>query len=354
MATFSVPDIRIAGISASVPGKVLKNIEHPTIPREDIEKFIQTTGVQEKRAAAPAECTSDLCIAAAERLFANCGIDKSEIDIVVFVTQTADYRLPVTSTIIQDRMGLPKTAIAFDIPLGCSGYTYGLSVVAGMMKSCGLRKGLLLAGDTTSKIVSKTDKSADPLFGDAGSATILEYKPGCAPLLFDLGSDGSGYQTIIIPDGGARNGFKEDSLQVKGISEGISRTACDVILDGMDVFTFGISQAPKTVKELMTHFELTDEQVDYYIFHQANKMMNDRINKKLKLAQEKVPESLTHFGNTSAATVPLTIITGIDKEKAANSRLIMCGFGVGLSWGTVYAQLDNCVLSDLVETNTSE
>ena len=351
MATFSVPDIRIAAIAASVPATILKNIEHPTIPREDIEKFINTTGVHEKRAAAANECTSDLCIAAAERVFADSGIEKSDIDIVVFVSQTADYRLPVTSTIIQDRLGLPKTAIAFDIPLGCSGYVYGLSVIAGMMKACGLKKGLLLAGDTTSKIVSKTDKSADPLFGDAGSATILEYNTNCAPMLFDLGSDGSGYKTIIIPDGGARNGFSPESLEVKKVEEGINRSACDVILEGMDVFGFGISQAPKTVKELMTHFELTDEHVDYYIFHQANKMMNDRINKKLKLPQEKVPETLTRFGNTSAATVPLTIIEGIDRKKAANARMIMCGFGVGLSWGTVYAQLDNCVLSELVETH---
>jgi len=351
MANFSVPGVKISAIVASAPGKTARNTEHPTIPLEDITKFIDTTGVYERRIAAPGECTSDLCFAAAERLFDATGTNRNDIDVLVFVSQTADYRLPVTSTILQHRLGLPKSCIAFDVPLGCSGYVYGLSVVAGMLKGCGLKKGLLLAGDTISKEVSPRDKSVEPLFGDAGSATLLETDTNCAPILFNLGSDGEGYPSIIIPAGGSRIAASAETMVDKAYDGGIFRNDCQLALEGMDVFSFGISHGPKTVNELMQHFSLTDEQVDHYIFHQANKMMNDRIVKKLKIAPAKAPQSLRHFGNTSSANIPLTIVTELDRAAAGNEAMVLCGFGVGLSWGTAYVQLNNCVIPELVNTD---
>jgi 3-oxoacyl-[acyl-carrier-protein] synthase-3 len=345
MATFSVNNIAIKGISCCVPKNMERNIDLDILAEDEIQKFIDVTGVEERRVAAKEICTSDLCCEAAEKVIKDLNWQKEEIEILVFVSQTADYILPISATILQDRLGLPTSCIAFDVPLGCSGYVYGLSILASMMKTTGIKKGLLLAGDTISKIVSKTDKSTLPLFGDAGSATALELSDN-AELLFDLGSDGAGYKTIIVPDGGSRNRINSDSLQVQTIEKGIERSSCDLVLDGMDVFSFGITQAPKTVNKLIAAFELDKDQIDYFVFHQANMMMNKMIAKKLKLPLEKVPYSLKNFGNTSSATIPLTIVSEL-KEAVLNkpSNLIMCGFGVGLSWGTMLAK--DCKIESL-------
>lgn len=350
MAAFSVNDIAIKGISCCVPKNKELNVDLEILSQEEIQKFIDATGVEERRIATKEICTSDLCCEAAEKLIQDLNWQKDEIEILVFVSQTADYILPVSAAILQDRLGFSTNCIAFDVPLGCSGYVYGMSIIAGMMKATGLKKGLLLAGDTSSKLLSKTDKSTIPLFGDGASATAFEFDEKAESLLFDLGTDGSGYKAIIIPDGGSRNRIDENSLQVKDIEEGISRNSCNLVLDGMDVFGFGISQAPKTVKKLVEKFEIDIDKIDHFVFHQANLMMNKMIVKKLKLPVEKVPYSLKEFGNTSSATIPLTIAAQL-KESLTNASkdLIICGFGVGLSWGTAKIRLDNVVISDLIE-----
>jgi 3-oxoacyl-[acyl-carrier-protein] synthase-3 len=350
MATFSINNIAIKGISCCVPKNTEYNRDLTILSKEEIEKFIDATGVEERRIATKEICTSDLCFAAAEKLIKDLNWNKDEIEILVFVSQTGDYILPVTAALLQDRLGLSSNCIAFDVPLGCSGYVYGMSIVAGMMKGSGFKKGLLLAGDTSSKLLSKTDKSTFPLFGDGGSATAFEVDEKAENLLFDLGTDGSGFRTIIINDGGSRNRINSDSLAYQTISQGIKRNACQLALDGMDVFSFGISQAPKTVNNLIRKFDIDKEFIDHFVFHQANLMMNKMIAKKLKLPIEKVPYSLKEFGNTSSTTIPLTIVTELKESltKAAQ-HLIVCGFGVGLSWGTAKIKLDNVVISDLIE-----
>lgn len=350
MAAFSVNDIAIRGISCCVPKNTERNIDLEILTQEEIQKFIEATGVEERRIATKEICTSDLCCEAAEKLIKDLNWQKEEIEILVFVSQTADYILPVSAAILQDRLGFSTDCIAFDVPLGCSGYVYGISIIAGMMKAAGLKKGMLLAGDTSSKLLSKTDKSTVPLFGDGGSATAFEFDENAEKLLFDLGTDGSGYKAIIIPDGGSRNRINEDSLKVTKNEEGISRNSCNLVLDGMDVFGFGISQAPKTVNKLIEKFEIDKDAIDHFVFHQANLMMNKMIVKKLKLPVEKVPYSLKGFGNTSSTTIPLTIVTELKENLTNTSKdLIICGFGVGLSWGTAKIRLDNVVISDLIE-----
>lgn len=350
MATFSVNNIAIKGISCCVPKNTERNIDLDILTQEEIQKFIDATGVEERRIVTKEICTSDLCCEAAEKLVKDLNWQKGEIEILVFVSQTADYILPVSAAILQDRLGLSTNCIAFDVPLGCSGYVYGISIIASMMKATGIKKGLLLAGDTSSKLLSKSDKSTIPLFGDGGSATAFELDEETDNLLFDLGTDGSGYKAIMIPDGGSRNRINEDSLKVVNIEEGISRNACNLVLDGMDVFGFGISQAPKTVNKLIEKFEIDKDAIDHFVFHQANLMMNKMIVKKLKLPVEKVPYSLKGFGNTSSTTIPLTIVTELKESLANNNKdLIICGFGVGLSWGTAKIKLDNVVISDLIE-----
>jgi 3-oxoacyl-[acyl-carrier-protein] synthase-3 len=342
MATFSISGIAIKGITCCVPKNRQLNRDLTLMSADEIEKFIEATGVEERRIVDEKTCTSDLCLNAAEKLISDLKWKKEEIDVLVFVSQTADYILPVTSTILQDRLGLSQNCIAFDVPLGCSGYVYGISVVASMMKAAGLKRGILLAGDTISKWVSKTDKSTYPLFGDSGSATAFELDVVSNKIQFDLGTDGSGYKAIIIPHGGSRNKGIAESMDVAEVELGISRNQCQLVLDGMDVFSFGISQAPKSVNKLLDTFAINKGDIDFYVFHQANLMMNKMIAKKLKIPVEKVPHSLRKFGNTSSASIPLTIITELKEQiNSANSNLILCGFGVGLSWGAIYLTINS-------------
>jgi 3-oxoacyl-[acyl-carrier-protein] synthase-3 len=350
MATFSIKDIAIKGISCCVPKNMERNIDLDILSQEEIQKFIDVTGVEKRRIATNEICTSDLCCEAAEKLMKELNWQKEEIEILVFVSQTADYILPVSAAILQDRLGLSTNCIAFDVPLGCSGYIYGMSIISGMMNAAGLKKGLLLAGDTSSKLLSKSDKSTVPLFGDGGSATAFEFDENADDLLFDLGTDGSGFKTIIVNDGGSRKRINSESLVYHTISTGIERNACQLVLDGMDVFSFGISQAPKTVNKLIEKFEIDKQAINHFVFHQANLMMNKMIVKKLKLPVEKVPYSLKEFGNTSSTTIPLTIVTELKMNLTNTAQdLILCGFGVGLSWGTVKIKLNNVVIPDLIE-----
>ena len=350
MATFTISDISVKGISCCVPKNKQLNRDLSLMSSDEIEKFINATGVEERRIADKNTCTSDLCFYAAEKLISDLNWRKDEIEILVFVSQTADYILPVSSTILQDRLGLSTSCVAFDVPLGCSGYVYGMSIISGMMKATGLKKGILLAGDTSSKLLSEYDKSTVPLFGDAGSATAFEYDSETNDLLFDLGTDGAGSNAIIVKDGGARNRITPISLEYEALELGIKRNSCQLVLEGMDVFSFGISQAPKTVNLLLENFSLDKDNIDYFVFHQANLMMNKMIVKKLKLPVEKVPYSLMKYGNTSSATIPLTIVSNLKGELFNSSKeIIICGFGVGLSWGTAKITFDNVLISDILE-----
>lgn len=349
MAFLSIRNIKIAGISACVPKQEEFCSDFPLFSKEESLNFSKTTGVISRRIASPEICSSDLCYHAANKLLSDLQWNREEIDCLVFVTQTPDYHLPATSPLLQKRLGLSENCLALDILLGCSGYVYGLSVITSLLSHGNIKKGLLLAGDTISKTCSKNDKTTYPLFGDAGSATALEFQGG-GDFLFNLKTDGSGSNVIKIEDGGFRNPTNFDSLKEIKIDEGISKNKLQLILEGMDVFTFGISKAPASIKELTEHFELNLESVDYFIFHQANKFMNEKIRKKLNLPAEKVPYSIERFGNTSCATIPLTMVTEM-RDKLENNRLshIACGFGVGLSWGSVYFETDEIVVSDLVE-----
>lgn len=315
-----------------------------------VDNFIESTGIKSRRCSDGAVTAADLCLAATERLIDDLNWNRNEIEALVFVTQTPDYILPATSCVLQQRLGLSQDCYTLDISLGCSGWVYALSVITSLMQNGTIKKGLLLAGDTITKLCSPNDKSTYPLFGDAGSATALEFDEDSEGLKFCFNSDGSGYQTIIVRDGGYRNQVSHDSLKEVPIDESISRRGIDLVLDGMDVFSFGITKAPKSVRQLCEHFEIEKDSVDLFSFHQANKMMNEMIRKKLKLPEEKVPYCMDEFGNTSCASIPLALVTR-EKYKLVTEKLrhIACGFGVGLSWGSVYFETDKIIVPDLIE-----
>ncbi|MEA2325861.1 MAG: 3-oxoacyl-[acyl-carrier-protein] synthase, partial [Thermoanaerobaculia bacterium] len=265
-------------------------------------------------------------------------------------TQTPDYILPATAVRLQDRLHLSRTALALDINLGCSGYVYGLQVLASLLSAGGLKRGLLLVGDTSSKIISARDRSVATLFGDAGSATALEFAAGAGAMHFDFGSDGSGYEAIIITHGGQRNPVDAQSLNLVDFGEGIERNQCQLVLDGMEVFNFSIREVPKTIRQAMALAGKTIDDVDAFVLHQANRFMNEVIRKKLKIPAEKMPYSLGEFGNTSSASIPLTIVAGLrERVTASKMSLILSGFGVGLSWATACVNTDRIVCLPVVE-----
>jgi 3-oxoacyl-[acyl-carrier-protein] synthase-3 len=344
MAFLEFSNVRIAGISAAVPRK----IEKPKSQNKNYsnEEYIESVGILEKRIA-DEFTASDLCFHGAEKLISDLQWDKLTIDGLIFVSQHPDYVLPATSPLLQDRLRLDKECYAIDISLGCSGWVYGLSVAVSLLNNGTLKKILLMVGDA--RRVYDT-AFLDPLFGFAGTVTALEFTENDAPFFFHMGTDGSGYDTIIIPDGGARNQFTEKTLQMHNCEDGIKRNGLQTHMKGMDIFSFAITTVPKSIKKLAQKYQLNLTNVDYLLLHQANKKINEKIAQKLNFGPERVPESLTYFGNTSSASIPLSIVTGI-KENLRNEmkRFIACGFGVGLSWGSVYFELDHCLISSLVE-----
>ena len=352
MAFLEFKNVRIAGISAGVPCNVVSNL-HPS--KDDgvssdysPEAFVETTGVLERHLS-DILTTSDLCYAAAERIIDDLGWAKNEINALVFVSQTADYVLPATACILQDRLGLSKECYAEDIALGCSGWVYGLSNIVSLLAAGNVKKALLLCGDAK----KRAKGPRDPLFGHAGTATALEFSEGADGFKFHFGTDGSGYDAIITPDGGSRNQVSPESFLFQEI-EGKRMHRMQTRMKGMDVFSFGISTAPKSIKKLSEYYNFDYQTADFFVFHQANMKMNNMIVKKLKLETNQVPSCMYNFGNTSSASIPLTIVTQLKGRCENKTKFICCGFGVGLSWGSVAFESNNMVISDLVEVSDEE
>lgn len=355
MAFLNIPNVKVVGISAGVPKRVINNLNVPYKISEDYENadFVATTGVVERHVSEDLT-TSDLCFAAAERLIKDLGWDKKEIDALIIVSQTLDYILPATSCILQDKLGLTKDCYTFDIQLGCSGWVYGMSSIASLMQNGCIKKALLMAGDAAGHFRLPEEKW-DALFGYAGTVTALEYCNGAEGIKGQFGTDGSGYDAIIIPDGGSRNPITHDSLTREEEFEGKKYLALESRMKGMDVFSFGINTVPKSIKRLAQQYGYDYLDSDYFLFHQANKKMINMIVKKLKLPLEKVPDGMKYFGNTSSASIPLAIVTELgDALRNGHHTLTCCGFGVGLSWGTLRFSTDDLIVSQLVEVESDE
>ena len=351
MSYQQINNVRIDGIAACVPARIEENSGLEMFSsKDDFEKFVSMTGIERRHVVSNGICASDMCFEAAEKLISDLNWDKSEVSCLVFVSQTPDYKLPATACVLQNRLGLSKECMAFDISLGCSGWVYGITVVASLLSAGYYKKALLLVGDAVTTTKSPLDKSTYPLFGDAGTATALSFNVDASAIKSCLYTDGGNYEAIMIEDGGARNPFNTKSLEVTEYENGIKRNRLQSILDGSSVFTFGISKAPQCVNNLIENFEIDKDSVDFFVFHQANMLMNEKIRSKLKLPEEKVPYILKDYGNTSSTSIPLTMIVKLkDKLARGSNKLIACGFGVGLSWGAVHFELDKVVCSELIE-----
>lgn len=351
MAFLEIQNVSIKGISACVPKQSICNADVYEKKWGGYNNFVATTGIANHRKVSEDTCTSDLCCEAAEKLISDLTWDKSDIEALVFVTQTPDfYNVPATSCLLQNRLGLSASCYTLDISLGCSGWVYGMSVISALVQTGTIKKAILLAGDTPSKAVSENDKSTFPLFGDAGTATALEFNVNAKPIRFAMFTDGSGYEAIMIRQGGYRTPLTPDSFVIKDDGEGKVRSGLNVVMDGESVFTFGISKAPKSIKALSEKYGIDLSTIDLFTFHQANLFMNEKIRKKLKIGEEKVPYSLHDYGNTSSASIPLTLVAERrQKLQEEHVKHIACGFGVGLSWGVMNFETDNIVVPEIIE-----
>lgn len=337
MAILDYKNIGISAVAACVPKRIEQNEDLAGfLNAEELKKTIEFVGIREKRYVDDDVCASDLCYKAALKLFEDNSIDRSEIDALIFLSQTPDYRQPATAPHLAYRLGLGTHVLSFDMNLACSGYVYGLATAFAFMSNSGVRKVLLLAGETMSKTISRNDKGMVPLFGDAGTATLIETGDFGASA-FSLNSDGSKFKVLQMTYGGYRNPScgKEETLQ----------------MDGMEVFNFGIRAVPSDIRKMLNHIGKTIDDIDLLIYHQANKFMTDFFSKHLKISADKTPYSLDRFGNTSSASVPLTIVSKLHDAAKYPKResVLFSGFGSGLSWGTAWLNLSKTNVSELTE-----
>ena len=348
MAFLKIENVQISGISACVPPKRVDNMDSDLVEdKHELEKYIETTGVRYRYIAEDGICSSDLCKCAANKLIEEMEIDKSEIGCLIMVTQTPDYIFPATACILQDRLGLPTDCMSFDITMSCPGWIYGLSVMSSILSAGKIKKGLLLVGETSTKAKSPYDR-VNLLAGDAGTATILEYKENAKPMLFSMHTDGSNYRSLIIPDGGYRNPVKPASFEYYECKDGMKRNRTQSNMEGEDILSFAMHAAPKCIKGLLGHFNLEKESIDFFLIHQANQMINKLIQKRLKVDDEHCPYNISDFGNTSSTTIPLMIVNKL-KDSIGGKRVVACGFGTGLAWGAIYFEPQkDLVISEII------
>lgn len=348
MAKLTFQGVGIKALSACVPQEVVYNRDLGyLIPEEEIDKVIENIGIEQRRIAAPDVMASDLCFKAAQQLMADNDISPDSIDVLLFMSQTGDFRIPATSCLLQHRLGLPRETMCMDITLGCSGYLYALSTAFAYASLPGINRVLLLDGEAFSKIVNRRDKVDWPLYGDAGTATLVE-KGDFRESTFLLYTDGTGEDKIKI-HAGMRNPITPDSCVEREREEGNVRTDLEVFMDGMDVFNFAISKVPRSVKQLLAETGKTIDDVDFLVFHQANRFMMDFFVKKLKILPDKVPFCISKYGNTSSASVPLTISSELNGKLEGSHTVVLSAFGAGLSWGSALMHTCNCHVSPVIE-----
>jgi 3-oxoacyl-[acyl-carrier-protein] synthase-3 len=351
MGLISYCNVGISGIAAAVPKQIINNYEHDLyFKKEDIKEIIDKIGVKERRFADKNTCSSDLCFAAATKLLDKMNISRDEIDLLIFISQTPDYRMPATSVLLQERLKLSTSTITFDINLGCSAFLYGLTVAYSMIIAGAVKKVLILDGETRSKVYSQKDRKTGFLFGDGGVAALIERGERFGKSWFSLNSDGSRESLIKINAGGYRNMSSNETVMENVVDEyGNIRSDENGYMNGADVFNFVIREVPKDFYRLIEYSGIEVPTIDYFVFHQANSYINGFLAKKLKIPKEKIPSTIEKYGNTSSVSIPLTIVSELKNKLDKHKRLLLSGFGVGLTWGTAVIDMDGCYITDIAE-----
>lgn len=357
MAKTTLPNIRITGCAVTM-GEISQQIDDvPGYYNNDpalLARLKNIIGFGTRRIAAPTTTSADLCEQAARKLFDALHIAPSSLEAIISVTQTPDYIMPGNAHVLHKKLGLPETAAALDVELGCSGYVYGLWL-ASMMVASGLERVLLVAGDTLSRLINAKDRTLAPLFGDAGSATLIERDENAPPSHFILRADGSGLDTLVVPAGAARTPRSEATAQEIVNEDGSIRSMEDFFMDGFAVFEFTMTKQPPLLRDILEYSGASIENTDFFVLHQANKYIVETITKKAKIPAEKAPSSgFPLYGNQNAASIP-GVLCGILREQLAGTtaRVVMQGYGAGLSWGACHTTLDNivCLPPDVYDPN---
>lgn len=351
MPFFNFNNIKISAVSVAVPSNVVKVDSFADTFGEDyVKKFKESTGIREFRKTAEHQTASDLCFAAAENIIKKKDIDRNEIGVLIFIAHSTDYRRPATACVLHKRLGLSKDCAAFDISLGCSAFVYGLQVASSMLECSKSKKALVLVGETLTKMVHPEDRSVAMLFGDGGSATLLEKIEGNSEIRGLLKSDGSGYRAIIAPAGGFRN--MSAPKDVFTWEDGNRRTLYNTVMNGVDVFSFTISDVSKSIKEFLKETDTTPDDYDVLAFHQANQSIQKMLCKKLKTDLSHMPLCLDRYGNPSAPAIPLVLCDQYgENDEDKELRVLMCGFGVGLSWGVCSATINVKNIYPVIESD---
>lgn len=325
----------IKAISYYLPEAVLSNdLIHQEFPEWDIEKISSKTGINSRHISASDEFSSDMAVKAAEKLFAEHNIDKSTIDYLLFCTQSPDYFLPTTACIIQDKLGLNTSIGALDFNLGCSGFVYGLSLAKGLIAGEMAKNVLLITSETYSKFIHPKDKSNKTIFGDAAAATLITAEKGfCSIGNFIFGTDGKGAENLIVKQGGMRFPVSDENEDIKD-EFGNVRNDKNLFMNGTEIFNFTGEFVPKLTASILEKSNLTKEDIDLFIFHQANKYMLNHLRKKIKIPEDKFFIAMEHCGNTVSSTIPIALYEAQKQAKLVNNKnVILAGFGVGYSWG---------------------
>lgn len=312
-------------------------------PEWSVEKIAAKTGIQSRRYAAPDETSGDLACKAAEKFFSNTGVDRAAIDYLILCTQSPDYFLPTTACIIQDRLGLKKSLGAVDINLGCSGFVYGLGLAKGLVSSEQANNILLITSETYSKFIHPEDKKNKTLFGDAAAATLISADPAGSSIAgalqnFSYETDGGGAGNLIVKSGAFRQPDKGKAISVYQEGEFISNDDF-LFMDGKAIFDFTVFHVPALIKKCLEKNKCTMEDIDVFIFHQANEFMLETVRKFAKIPKEKFYTYLQNCGNTVSSTIPIALQNACkDGVVRKGNKVLLCGFGVGLSMGACVVQ----------------
>jgi 3-oxoacyl-[acyl-carrier-protein] synthase-3 len=325
---------KIKAISYYLPKNTLNNTKlNNEFPEWSVEKISSKTGIYERHISDEDEFTSDMAVSVSEKLFKEYNIKPEEIDFILLCTQSPDYLLPTTACIVQNKLNIPTTAGALDFNLGCSGYVYGLALAKGLITSNVANNILLITSEAYSKFIHPKDKSNRTIFGDGASATVISTDGFADILDFEFGTDGSGAENLIVKNGGVRYPKKEE-IDIED-DFGNIRNDNHLYMNGSEIFNFTSKSVPILIENILHKHSLQINDIDHFVFHQANKFMLDHLRKKIKIDESKFCITLENCGNTVSSTIPITL-----KENNLNGTVLLAGFGVGYSWGSCIIKIN--------------
>jgi 3-oxoacyl-[acyl-carrier-protein] synthase-3 len=329
---------KISNIEYYLPEIILDNDQlSKEFPEWEAAKISEKIGIKQRRIAGSNETAMDLGIRAAEKVFRH--FDKNIVDFVLFCTQSPDYFLPTSACIIQDKLGLRQNIGALDFNLGCSGFIYGLLLAKGLIQIGIAHNVMLITSETYSKHLNIMDKANRSLFGDGAAATIISKSDQDYILEFEVGTDGTGMNNLIVANGAFRNKYKDSETDI--FEDGaFVKNDNNLYMNGPEIFNFTLSKIPALIKDVLEKNECTLESIDYFVFHQANKFMLDYLRKKIKIPENKFYQNMEYTGNTVSATIPIVLKDCIDQNIIKQGdKVLLCGFGVGYSWGATIIEL---------------